>query len=602
MFFRRFFLVLAMGVFALYGVTLGMEHRFLVRFPSADTEMELSAPAITESQERIEWVYPEVQVPGGGAFVLKRILFKDNRTTSGHESRESLILTPLATINTEVIITRQLKIQKSVVGEMTMTLPLRNGWGKSVELLDDHPVLAQYWLGTRLSASDPEIALPVTEVVFPDSSRLAVMSDPYLGTLFSAQKEADGVLLQQRFLYDGQKVPLQDEQVRTFGLWIQQEASFEDSVDAFFRLMLEDVPPGPAWIHEIAMVHFDFLSDGGDGWTHDLIRLAELLTPEERGRVLCCYHGRYADNCTYLLDPETGKIRSEWNAMALTRNVPFTIERVKKELRLAKSLGFRTCFYFADGLLQDSGHPAYRPDWNFVNLTKGVHPPGSYGFLNTEGNVNGWTGPDTWGLTYVRDPGNPEVAKWYSDYLDALLETFGEDLDAFVWDETYYIFQGYIGTSPKPVYSDIAMMKLVKRLTKQVTDFDPEKAFFVCDVINMHPFFYHIPANAMVAHGTYQDSQCKPEAWSYAMFPNWRNVFWSCNWWPVTRFANTKFGVEHFGTPVAISNGWEDDIGPSEWTPEQQELFLRLFRERCKQQSRPRYLKVDPAVILQNKP
>jgi len=86
------------------------------------------------------------------------------------------------------------------------------------------------------------------------------------------------------------------------------------------------------------------------------------------------------------------------------------------------------------------------------------------------------------------------------------------------------------------------------------------------------------------------------------MFPNWRNVFWSCNWWLVSRFERTKFGAENFGTPVTISNGWEDDIGPSEWTASQQELFLQLFRERCKQQNRPRYLKTDPAVILQNAP
>ncbi|MCL2118131.1 MAG: hypothetical protein FWH27_06845 [Planctomycetaceae bacterium] len=579
--------------------------RVLIRFSPDHTVMELSSPAITESDEQVEWVYPEVQVPDGGTFVLKRIIPKNNPAGSG--IRESLIISPLTTIHTDVEITRQWRIpMPGDREEIKMTLPLRNGWAKSVALQNDNPTQAQYWLGTRLTPSEPEIALPVVEIVFPDSSRLAVMSDPYLGTLFSTKKDQEGIVLEQSFLYDGQTVPLQDEQTRSFGLWVhpadEKAASFDDTVDAFYRMMLDDVPAGPAWIHDIAMVYYDYLSDGGDGWSRDLVKLAGILTPEERARVLCCYHGRYPNLCSYLFDDDTGAIKSEWNAMPLTRNVPYSIVRVKEELHLAKSLGFRVCFYFADGLVQDSGHPEYRHDWTFSSLTKGDRPPGAYSLLNTEGYINGWTGPDTWGLTRARDPGNPDVADWYSKYLDTLLHTFGNELDAFVWDETYYIFQGYIGTFPQPVHSDIAMMQLVKRLTNQVTNFDQEKAFFVCDVINMHPFFLHIPANSMVSHGTFQDSQCKAEAWSYAMFPNWRNAFWSCNWWPVSRFELTKYGVENFGTAVAISNGWEDDIGPSEWTQSQQDMFLQLFRERCNQQKRQKYLEIDPAVFLQNHP
>ena len=570
------------------------ELRIFIRFPQTNTEMELSSPVVTESNvsdKCVEWVYPEVQLPGGGAFIIKRRVFKD---------RESLIICPLTTIEKDVEIIRQCKIRQPVDGEVKMTLPLRNGWAKSIVL--ENSIHAQYWLGTRLADSVPELAIPMTEIVFSDSSRLAIMSDPYLGTLFSAQKEEAGILLKQRFLYDCQNVPIEDDQTRTFATWIQPSGEkatlFEESVDVFFRMILDDVPPGPQWLHDIAMVSYDYLSDGGDGWTNDLLKLAEILSPEERARVACCYHGRYADLCNYMFDRETGTIKSQWSAMARTRNVPFTIARVKKELQLAKSLGFRVCLYFADGLMQDSGHPEYRPDWNFVILTN-PNPPGTSSPVNEEGHLNGWTGPDTWGKTIAKDPGNPEVADWYSTYLNALLQTFGEDIDAIVWDETFHISQGYIGTSPKRTHSDVAMMQLVKRLTKQVTDFDPEKAFLVSDAIGAFSFLLKAPAYSMVSHGTYQDSQCMPSAWSYAMFPNWQNTFWSCNWGSIKNFERMKFGVEHFGAPVAISNGWEDDTGPSEWTTSQQEKFIQLFRERCKLQQRPRFLKVDSAVILQ---
>ena len=82
----------------------------------------------------------------------------------------------------------------------------------------------------------------------------------------------------------------------------------------------------------------------------------------------------------------------------------------------------------------------------------------------------------------------------------------------------------------------------------------------------------------MVADGTYQDTHCDAVAWSYGLFPNWRNTLWSCNWSDITGFQLTRWGVQTFGVPVAISNGWGDDCGPSEWSPHQRDAFLGLFR------------------------
>ena len=62
-------------------------------------------------------------------------------------------------------------------------------------------------------------------------------------------------------------------QTRHFGVWLaaaKPDEAFGRSLDAFFRLMLPDVPPGPKWLHEIAMVGYDYLSDGGKGWEKDV--------------------------------------------------------------------------------------------------------------------------------------------------------------------------------------------------------------------------------------------------------------------------------------------------------------------------------------------
>ena len=54
--------------------------------------------------------------------------------------------------------------------------------------------------------------------------------------------------------------------------------------------------------------------------------------------------------------------------------------------------------------------------------------------------------------------------------------------------------------------------------------------------------------------------------------------------------------------PVAISNGWGDDLGPSEWKPIQRDVILRLFRERLQQNQRVRYLTTDPAGLVARGP
>ncbi len=80
-------------------------------------------------------------------------------------------------------------------------------------------------------------------------------------------------------------------------------------------------------------------------------------------------------------------------------------------------LCFRVLWYFGDGVLQDSGAPCYRPEWDFVD--------------QQGKKVSGWTGPDTWGQTLARNPAHPQVCQWYRDYLAALLKAEGKKVDVY---------------------------------------------------------------------------------------------------------------------------------------------------------------------------
>ncbi len=475
---------------------------------------------------------------------------------------------------------------------LSLVLPLRNGWAKRM-VLENEAVSAEYRLADTLTGSEtPELALPVIQIDGPGHRQAAVMIDPRFSALFIVHVAGQVIEGEIRYRFRGDRVPIKRAESRWVGIWrasqTDQARPFGASIDAFFRMMLPDVPPGPQWLHGIAMVGYDYLSDDGQGWDRDVAKLAEWLPREERQHVALCFHGWYDGIGSYSFDDATGRIQDQWVAMPKTRKVALTKELVRQRLQRTRELGFRVLWYFGDGLLQDRGIPAYREAWNFLDEQGGAPRPT-------------WTGPDTMDKNFIRNPAHPEVTQWYQRYLSALLQDFGPVVDGFVWDETYYIRRGDVAHQPEPAYCDRAMFDLVRALRKQVKAHDAEKVFLSSDDIGVFGLVDAI-GYAMVADGNYQDSWCDPAGWSFALFPNWRNTSWSCNWWALTNFNRTQWGVENFGVPVAISNGWEDDRGPAEWTTAERDQFLTLFRKRLAMPERVRFLTDDPAKILATRP
>ena len=526
--------------------------------------------------------------------------------------------------------------QKLDLSPFSAVFPTFNGRAKTFPLSTE-PLRGQWQMCNIITdVKSQQLGLPVVQIGQKGDWLGAICADPEFGSLFeltaddetvqesrvgqakrsptNAKTVPGGAALRLshptsengdirgavRFRYASSIVPLEagKKESRRFGVWLAKAKKgispispkgpegaaqkldlspfsepFGRSIDAYFRLMLPDVPPGPKWLHEIAMVDYDFLSDGGEGWERDVRELARLLKPAERRRVALCFHGWYDTLGGYSFDDKKQEIKPEWVAMARTRKVPMSIEIMRRKLKLARDLGFHALVYFADGLNQDDGVPSYRADWDLVTL---------------DGKrLTGWTGPDTWGKTYVRNPANPEVFQWHQDYLAALIRAFGPVTDGFVWDETFHVRAGTMTRSPQPAYCDRAMFRLVKKLTAQVEAYDPQKVFLVSDSPNDQRT---IPGYATVADGTYQDSGCWLGAWPYGLFPNWRNTLWSCNWGSLSRFEKTKLSVERYGVPVAISNGWTDDRGPSEWTPAERDKILALFRKQLARKDRLRFI------------
>ena len=511
--------------------------------------------------------------------------------------------------------------------EVTCSSPLQNGWMSSFPFTGACTNQVEYRLGNPLTASfaavlggaaaatttttnsglgakirnrptgpdeanTPQLALPLIQL---DSggNAAALFTDPGFSSLFVVRSSLKDKVLRGviRYRYAAGKIPLRSAETRQFAVWIparKQVASDPSPVlDAWYRLMLPDVPPGPAWLRDIAMVDYDFLSDDGQGWERDIHALASWLKPAERRRVALCLHGWYDALGSYCYDAQNRRMKDSWIAFDRTRKVKFTQAELKRRLNLARDQGFRVLLYFGDGLAADSGVPGFHDDWAYRDIAGRKTP--------------GWQGPDTFGPTYLLNPAHPEVVSWFTNYMGALLSTYGQDTDGFVWDETFHARIAQRAEAPQPAYCDLAMFQLVKTLRQQVHRLDPRKVFLTSDCIGL-PGMDNVPGYAMVADGTYQDSHCDPAAWAYAIFPNWRNGFWSCNWDSLRGFHFTRWGVERFGAPVAISNGWGEDRGPSEWTNLQRDRILGLFRDRLKAKPPARPLLSDPASLLAHAP
>ena len=256
-----------------------------------------------------------------------------------------------------------------------------------------------------------------------------------------------------------------------------------------------------------------------------------------------------------------------------------------RRIGYAKDRGFRVVLYYADGL----------------TACEGAGPPANDQLLSW----GGWQGPDTVGKPYTQNPAHPAVYKWYVDYLKALLAEYGHEIDGFVWDETFMIRAGTIAPaqSPRPAYLAPIFMQLTRELTQVTTAYGKDLAFLASDCqgvpMDEKTRWLDVPPYAIMAHGTYQDSHSDPSAWPYGIFANYRNTLWSCNWQAVTRFDFTQFGVEHYGTPVAVTNGWLDDKGLARLSDAERTAVMQLFKAR---KDKPQHLQwlSGPAPVFKS--
>ncbi len=520
-----------------------------------------------------------------------------------HESR---IVTNLGSMGTKhrVVVTPAGKITEdcTVVFPFTMKpyhqksflfTPMKNGVGMISDAEKKMRDWYYYMTGPQPTSQERLLAIPMIDLYskYPansksrieyagskeltdTSARLLCAADPFYSTLFRVRDDRIDV----EWVYEGSKIPFDHPIERTY-YTIPHSIDAEEALELFWKTLF--VSPSPEWLHNIAMIGYDYLSDAGQGWFNDIDWLEKNLTIEDRGKVCLTLHGWYDILGRYTFDAQKQALDEEWTAFPNAPNcdkavfpnsvsVKMSQREVIRRLRYAKERGFRVLMYFADGMaICEGAKDEYAPDKILYH--------------------GGWQGPDTLGATHNLNPLHPDVYRWFKDYMNALLRTYGNEVDGFVWDETFHVDPSHYGTEYAPGYASTAMMKLTEELATAVHRFRSDCVFLTSDCIGANQWYYKAPYSLM-ADGTYQDSHCQPAAWPYGIFPNYKNVLWSCNWNAIKRFDWTEIGVRQYQTPVVFTNGWNDDMGFSEMPEETAQKFIQLFHERKQARTKMRWI------------
>jgi len=433
-------------------------------------------------------------------------------------------------------------------------MPLKNGTIYQSGNMETSKI-ASYRCAGKPEKYAQDLALPLL-ICSTGEMGTAILTDPYFTSLYDK-----GSI---RWTYP-KEVGFEDSVEKRTIIEIEGVSCLDEGMNMYYQTILKDVPAGPNWIKDIAMVSYDYMSDNGKGWYNDIDTLVTLIPLADRKKVALCLHGWYDIIGRYCYNEKTGKLDETWTNRI--RGMELSLADLHHRITYAKNKGFKVLMYFADGVLSSKGLPDYNVKEALIDT----------GYL--------WNGPDVLGGSYPRNIATSKNYNFYIKYAKALFTEFTPQVDGFVWDETFYIKMGHLGSRQYPSYLDRTQMRLVKEITSSLHSIAPNKAFFVSDAIGEEKevdttYGGNIPPYALLADGCYQDSHNGPSFWSYGIFPNYRNVIWSCNWTPLTNFRYTVFGVYAYNTPVVFTNGWGDDRGFSEMSIEEQSNFINLFNYR----------------------
>src|SRR5262249_31338647 len=159
-------------------------------------------------------------------------------------------------------------------------------------------------------SDEDRLALPFA-IVERDGQALLVGTDPAFSATLQLRESGAGVIATIAWTWLAGAGRHAQEKRRLFGrpvptAWARRARRC--------ALAAPVIPVGPAWLHDIALQDYDYLSKNGQGWFADVAAAAELISPSQRHRALFCLHGWYDRIGRYCFDPLTRRLDESWVA------------------------------------------------------------------------------------------------------------------------------------------------------------------------------------------------------------------------------------------------------------------------------------------------
>ena len=156
----------------------------------------------------------------------------------------------------------------------TTWLPLKDGRGLELGAQSQ----AVYRFAGVAPAEGLRLALPLISLQAPKPwDRVTVLADPYFSMTFRRDT--------LEWTYP-RAVGLADQFEKRSVATVFHQGSPDAALEAFYAVAVPEIAPGPAWLREIAMVDYDYMSDAGAGWGRDIAALAAALP--QGTAVGCC--------------------------------------------------------------------------------------------------------------------------------------------------------------------------------------------------------------------------------------------------------------------------------------------------------------------------
>jgi len=396
---------------------------------------------------------------------------------------------------------------------------------------------------------------------------------------------------------------------RCFASVLHAGLNWDDDIERFYDIMLPHVPRAPNWTMQISLSSFDFLTANGSTWQNDVAWFSERLSRADRNRIVFAQQGWYDQYGDYSYNASTDSFDSVWtfssNSPAQGANgawdcskcvqcclgpgqwhgdtpeqkpgtplvwaIPWSVQQTRALYNLAQDAGIRTIHYFGDGLAICKNSRRYLAGGVATLEIDGYLVSGTSDCVCPEGSKGA-------GCSTILNPLDPANRKWFLQYMKALLRTFGDTIDGFVWDETFYINPTAALNKEAGGYAAQAMLTLTEELTQLVHEYNNSMVFLASDIFNIGS----PPPYSMVTDGNFADFETAVNLWpSYRATQGRRMNTWSCDWVGAPNLQPSEVSLAQFGAVPSVGYCYhtQGPRGVSNYSPEQQSTVIRLFAE-----------------------